>query len=111
MFICDFIGALERCRDELYTLYRNSETMFRRDDFHSFNMILQINHESIPLKWDTNVNLPEEVLAFVFEDQEVCALHKGKEVTQEALNDLVSDIKLQCLDTIATCYSLHVLHF
>ena len=92
VFICDFIGALERCRGKLFTLYQNTETKFTQDNFYLFNMLLQLNHESILLTWDTNLNLPEEVLAFVFGEHQVVVLHKGKEVTQQSLNDLVMDI-------------------
>ena len=97
-FTCDFIGALERCRGQLFTLYQNVETKFKRDNFHSFNMLLQLNHESIPFEWDIDLNLPNEVLAFVFGEHQVAALHKGKEVTQQSLNDLVIDIQDQCAD-------------
>jgi hypothetical protein len=96
VFICDFIAALERCRGQLFTLYGNESTKFKRDDFHSFNMLLQLNHESILLKWDANLNLPEEQLVFVFGDHEVPAMHKGRFVTREIFSDLVRDIKIQC---------------
>lgn len=90
VFSCDFVAALERCRGQLFTLYCNSETFFRRDDFHSFNMLLQLSHESIPLQWETNLNLPESVLAFVFGDQKLTVLYKGSEVTRASLAELVN---------------------
>ena len=68
VFICDFIGALKRCQSQLDILYWNAKMWFRRDDFYNFNMLLQLNHESIPLKWDTNLNLLKKQLAFVFGD-------------------------------------------
>ena len=40
VFICNFIGALERCHGQLFRLYQNANTQFKRDDFHSFNMLL-----------------------------------------------------------------------
>jgi hypothetical protein len=98
VFICDFIAALERCRGQLFTLYGNESTKFKRDDFHSFNMLLQLNHESIMLKWDANLNLPEEQLVFVFGDHEVPAMHKGRFMTHEIFADLVRGIKIQCSD-------------
>jgi hypothetical protein len=98
VFICDFIAALERCPGQLFTLYGNESTKFKRDDFHSFNMLLQLNHESIMLKWDANLNMPEEQLVFVFGDHEVLAMHKGRFVTREIFADLVRDIKIQCSD-------------
>ena len=81
---------------ELFTLYGNDSTKYKRDDFHAFNMLLQLSHESILLKWDANLNLPEEQLAFVFGDHEVPALHKGKTVSRETFADIVRDIKIQC---------------
>ena len=54
------------------------------------------------MKWDTNLNLPKEQLAFVFGDNQICALHKGKEVNRHSLNDLVFDIKLQCSNLLPT---------
>ena len=68
VFICDFIAALEKCRNHIFTMYRNQDTRFRRDDFHAFNMLLALNHKSILMKWDANLNLPHKVLAFVFKD-------------------------------------------
>ena len=68
VFICDFIGALERCHRQMFRLYKNVDTQFKKNDFHSFNMLLQLNHKSIPMKWDTNLNLPKEQLTFVFGD-------------------------------------------
>ena len=96
VFICDFIAALERCRGHIFTMCRNQGTRFRRDDFHAFNMLLALNHESIPMKWDANLNLPHEVLAFVFGDHQLPTLHKGREVTRKSLENIVDDIKSQC---------------
>ena len=59
-------------------------------------MLWALNHESIPMKWDTNLNLPLEVLAFVFGDHQLPALHKDREVTRESLANIVEDIKSQC---------------
>ena len=96
VFISDFIGALERCRGYLFTLYGNVSTKFKRDDFHLFNMMLQLSHKSILLKWDANLKVPEEQLVFVFGDHEVAAMHKEKCMTREMFTALVSNIKSQC---------------
>ena len=68
VFIYDFIAALERCHGHLFILYQSEDTRFRRNDFYTFNMLLALNHKSIPMKWDTNLNLSNKVLAFVFGD-------------------------------------------
>ena len=101
VFIYDFIAALERCHGHIFTMYQNQDTRFRRDDFHAFNMLLALNHESIPMKWDANLNLLHEVLAFVFGDHQLPALYKGRDVTRESLANIVEDIKSQCSDMYA----------
>jgi hypothetical protein len=93
VFVCDFIGALERCKLQLFTYYKNSDTKFNRDDFHAFNQFLSGSHESILLKWDTNLNLPCEQLAYVFGTEQVFAVHDGSPVTREVWAALVEDIK------------------
>ena len=64
-------------------------------------MLLALNHESIPMKWDTNLNLPHKVLVYVFGDHQLPPLYKGREVTRESLANIVEDIKLLCLGMYA----------
>ena len=40
VFVYNFIGALERCKLQLFTCYKNSDTKFNQDDFHAFNQLL-----------------------------------------------------------------------
>ena len=110
VFICDFIGALEKCHQQLFRLHRKAETRFKRDGFHSFNMLLQLKHKLISIKWDANLNFPKEQLAFIFGEQQVCALHREKAVTLESFNDLVNDIKLQCSSLVSKPTSVFFFH-
>jgi hypothetical protein len=89
VFVCDFIGALERCKIQLFTYYKNSDTKFYRDDFHAFNQLLEGTHKSILLKWDANLNLPCEQLAFVFGTEQVFAVHDGSPVTRDVWAALI----------------------
>jgi hypothetical protein len=50
VFVCDFIGALERCKLHLFTYYKNSDAKFNCDDFHAFNQLMSGSHKSILLK-------------------------------------------------------------
>lgn len=40
IFICDFIGALEKCKLQLFTAYRNEDTKCKRDLFDSLNQLV-----------------------------------------------------------------------
>jgi hypothetical protein len=42
IFICDFVAALSRCHSQLFTYYINQDTRWRRDDFHSFNQLIEV---------------------------------------------------------------------
>jgi hypothetical protein len=52
VFICNFVGALDKCHIQLFTYYKNQDTRFRREEFHAFNQLIDYNHETILLKWD-----------------------------------------------------------
>jgi hypothetical protein len=86
---------LERCKIQLFTYYRNSDTKFCRDDFHDFNQLLEGTHESIFLKWDANLNFPCEQLAFVFGTEQVFAIHDGSPVTRDVWAALIEEIKAE----------------
>ena len=44
-FVCDFVGALQTCQSNLFTMYLNADTSFRKDEFHAYNQVLQCSHE------------------------------------------------------------------
>jgi hypothetical protein len=108
VYICDFVGTLQTCQQQLFTYYKNSNTKYQRDDFHAFNLLLECNHESILLKWDQNLNLPCEQLAFVEGGDHVLASHDGKPVTREVLATLVEEIKEDCsgMSSLLICFIL-----
>jgi hypothetical protein len=54
VYICDFAGALQKYEQQLFMYYRNSNTKYWRDDFHTFNLLLKYNHESIIFKRNQN---------------------------------------------------------
>lgn len=64
-FVCDFVGALSMCQSNLFTMYLNMDTTFRKDEFHAYNQVLQCSHEQILMKWEANLNLPYESLWWV----------------------------------------------
>jgi hypothetical protein len=57
---------------------------------------VQCNHESIVLKWDFDLNLPCEQLAFFFGDQQLFVQHGGERVTREHFASLLSNVKQDC---------------
>jgi hypothetical protein len=93
VFVCDFIGALEKCKLQLFTYYMNSDTKFNQDDFHAFNQLLQGSHESILLKWDTNLNMLYKQLAYVFGTKQVLAMHDNSPVMRKVWAGLIDEIK------------------
>lgn len=48
------------------------------------------------LKWDSDLNLPSEKLAFIFRDQQLFAQHGDERVTRERFASLVEDVKHDC---------------
>jgi hypothetical protein len=100
--------VLQTCQQQLFIYYKFFDTKYQRDDFHAFNLLLECNHESILLKWDQNLNLPCEQLAFVEGGDHVLASHDGKPVTREVLATLVEEIKEDCsgMSSLLICFIL-----
>ena len=73
----DFIATLFWCEGQLFTFYLDNDSAFIRDKFHTLNKVIRCNHEQILLKWDGNLNLPYEHLAFVVEGESLHAMHGG----------------------------------
>jgi hypothetical protein len=75
------------------------------------NQLVQCNHESIVLKWDFDLNLPCEQLAFFFGDQQLFVQHGGERVTREHFASLLSNVKQDCTGHFFFFFSnLHILH-
>jgi hypothetical protein len=65
-FICDFVAVLKICKEQLYSLYVNKGTSFKRDEFWTFSELLDCLHKFAHLCWVANLNLDDEAqLAFV----------------------------------------------
>ena len=96
VYIEDFVATLLWCEGQLFTFYLDSDTAFRKDEFHTFNQMTGCNHEHILLKWDANLNLPCEHLAFVVEGESLHAVHEGKQVTQEIMATIMVTVKQEC---------------
>jgi hypothetical protein len=96
VFVCDFVGGLLQCQEQLFTLYKGVDTAYKRDRFYAFNQILDFNHEQILMKWERDLNCDSEQLAFVFGEHTLLAVHNGAPVTRESFADLVQSIKQDC---------------
>jgi hypothetical protein len=96
VFISDFVGGMQTCHEHLFNLYMNYETAFRRDRFHGLNQLLHLSHDQILLKWEADLNLDAEHLAFIFGGHTVQAVHNGAPMTREVFADLVELVKVDC---------------
>lgn len=95
-FICDFVGALGTCQSSLFMFYLNEDTVFRKDEFHAYNQVLQCSHEQILMKWDANLNLPCETLTFVVGGETLFAMHDGSMVHREGYAAIIGAVQNDC---------------
>jgi hypothetical protein len=63
VYICDFTKALSLCCENISTLYLG-DMAFRSDAFQTFNSLCRMNYESIPLRWQPDLNDYCEHLVF-----------------------------------------------
>jgi hypothetical protein len=54
-FVCDFVATMKICQGELYALYYDPIIAFNSLVFHQFNALMDVWHESIIMKWITNL--------------------------------------------------------
>ena len=78
VYIGNFVVALLWCKGQLFTFYLDSNKLFKKDEFYAFNQVIGCNHEQILLKWDANLNLPCEHMAFVMRGDSCYVVHIGK---------------------------------
>ena len=96
VYIGDFVAALLWCEGQLFIFYLDSDTAFKKDEFHAFNQVTRCKHEHILLKWDANLNLPCEHLAFMVGGESLHAVHGEKQVTWEIMATITITIKQEC---------------
>lgn len=104
-YVCDFVGALGTCQSNLFTMYLNADTAFRKDDFHAYNQVLQCSHEQILMKWEANLNLPYESLCFVVGGETLYALHDGSMVNREDYAAIAASVQNYCRGKFRTLLS------
>jgi hypothetical protein len=66
VFVCNFIVVISICKANLFQMYFNQTFGFRGDASKHFNQLVDCTHETICMKWITNLNIKLDHLAFVF---------------------------------------------
>jgi hypothetical protein len=66
VFVCNYIVAISICKANLFQMYFNQTFGFRGDIFKHFNQLVDYTHETICMKWITDLNIKLYHLAFVF---------------------------------------------
>jgi hypothetical protein len=79
----DIYVALQICKGQLYSLYVDKGTCFGRDDFWSFNGLLDYFHENIHVKWVVDLNSAKEAqLASLYEGKQFWDVHEWQPVSR-----------------------------
>jgi hypothetical protein len=99
VYICDFVATLTMCQGQLFEMYRDGTTAFGTHQFAAFKQMVECRHEQIHVKWDVDMNVSGEVLAFTVGSKILPAKHANEAVTKEAWVNLVAEVKYECTGT------------
>jgi hypothetical protein len=51
VFVCDYLAFVQVLKNDLHRLYLDVKTMFTQEIFWDFNMLVEVRHDQIPMKW------------------------------------------------------------
>lgn len=102
VFICDSVGALQRCLAKLFEMYKGRGSAFCGLEFVHFTNLLELRHDQIVLSWSSMDPNEVQYLQFVLNGEELPAKHEGAIVTRESWNLLVEGVKSECT-SVASC--------
>jgi hypothetical protein len=80
-------------------MYRDETTDFGTHQFSAFKQMVECRHEQIHVKWDVDMNVSGEVLAFTLGSKILPTKHVDEVVTKEAWINLVAEVKSECVGT------------
>jgi len=96
VFICDFVGALQKCLGKLFEMYKGHGSAFCGPEFVHFTNLLELRHDQIFLSWSSMDLNDVPHLQFVLHGEELPARHESAIVTRESWNSLIEGIKNEC---------------
>ena len=69
VFVCDYLASVQVFKNDLHRLYLDEKTIFTQEIFWNFNMLVEVRHDQISMKWiaeEFDLNL-ERVKFITFE--------------------------------------------
>ena len=51
VFVHDYLASVQVLKNDLHRLYLDVKTMFPQEIFWDFNMLVEVRHNQIPMKW------------------------------------------------------------
>jgi len=97
VYICDFVGALQKCLGKLFEMYKGHGSAFCGPEFVHFTNLLEFRHDQIFLSWSSMDLNDVPNLQFVVNGEELTARHEGATITRETWNELIEDVKIECI--------------
>lgn len=94
-YICDLVNGLINCQGTLLQLYKDQERAFRGNHLKAFQQLIDCSHGEIPLLWQTDMNEPEQYLAFLWGTwgkESLKAMHNDKPITRAAWAEIVDSV-------------------
>jgi hypothetical protein len=55
--VCDFVTIVKVCQGEIFSLYIALNTKFKSNAFEGYKALVDARHESIIMRWVTNLNI------------------------------------------------------
>lgn len=96
--MCDFVIAMKICQDKLYALYYDLTTAFRSPIFCQFNVLMDVRHENIIMKWITNLATSIEHLVFECQARHIWAQHQY--VNTKAISWVINNVFASVVETM-----------
>ncbi len=70
-----FVVVIKVCQGEIFSLYIDLNTKFKSDASEAYKRLVGVKHESIIMRWLTNLNTNVEHLTFDVNPQYIWAIH------------------------------------
>ncbi len=112
VFVCDFVVAIKVHQGGIFSLYIDLITKFKFDAFEAYKTLVGVRHESIIMRWVTNLNISVEHLTFDVNQQYIWATHLSLKngvtrfVARDAYVTTITQVEADC-----ACSILHTKFF
>ncbi len=94
------------CQGEIFSSYINLNTKFKYDAFEAYKTLVGVKHESIIMRWLTNLNTSVEHLSFDVNPQYIWATHLSfkngvtRFVTRDAYVTTITQVEVDYVGSI-----------